>query len=368
MLKVFEAFSGYGSQRIALKNIGFPHEVVGISEIDADALIAYAAIHTNFSDIKGDFEFPDKETMIKELLKFNVPLDYRTFINRAPKLTKSKLEDVYLANNLSKNYGDIRIINPKDLPDFDLFTYSFPCQDISVAGFQGGFDKGSGTRSSLLWESCKIIENKRPSYLLMENVKNLVGRNHIDGFREFLKYLESLGYKNYWDVLNARDYGIPQNRERVFCISILNSEIPFVFPQKKRSNVKVEDLLEKKVAEKYFLKGNQKTSKPIKQDFIYCLDSNYWKGTSLEGFLTKKRRQVVSGDKEIDGMYPARRLTPLETWRFMGCDDDIYNKVNQFISETGQYRLTGNSIVVQVLEEVFKQLKKYHKGGKSDNG
>ena len=124
MLRVFESFAGIGTQRMALKRLGINHEVIGISEIDKFAIKSYEAIH-------GE----------------------------------------------TKNYGDISKIDPNDLPDFDLFTYSFPCQDISMAGKQKGLKKGSGTRSSLLWECERIIEAKRPKYLLMENVKNLVGKN-----------------------------------------------------------------------------------------------------------------------------------------------------------------------------------------------
>ena len=227
MLRVFEAFAGYGSQRMALRNIGIDFEVVGISEIDGDVIQSYAAIHSDFLNKREDIDdhIPeDKEDMISFLEKINVPLDYKTFENKARKLRLPKLKDMYLANKLINNYGDIRRINPMELPDFDLFTYSFPCQDISVAGYQCGLDEDSGTRSSLLWDCCKIIETKKPKYLMMENVKNLVGKNHKGNFLKFLDYLEKLGYKNSWAVLNARDYGIPQNREQVFCISELEAE------------------------------------------------------------------------------------------------------------------------------------------------
>lgn len=216
MLRVFEAFAGYGSQRMALNRCNIQHEVVGISEIEGDAILSYAAIHDNLLDIRhNDMNITDED--MKDYLKsINVPLDYRTFKNKVDSLKGQKLKDMYVANLISKNFGDIRTINPENLPDFDFFTYSFPCQDISVAGYQNGLDIDSGTRSSLLWECCKIIETKKPKYLMMENVKNLVGKNHKKNFEDFLSYLEKLGYTNYWDILNARDYGIPQNRERVF--------------------------------------------------------------------------------------------------------------------------------------------------------
>ncbi len=194
MLRVFEAFAGYGSQRMALRNCGIPFEVVGVSEIDEAVTVSYASIHTDFLKVREQPIEVSEEEMRSFLLKQNVPLDYRTFENRALRLRGQRLKDIYIANKLIKNYGDIRVIDPEKLPDFDFFTYSFPCQDISVSGYQRGLDQDSGTRSSLLWECCKIIEAKRPKYLMMENVKNLVGSNHRANFEKFLIYLESLGY------------------------------------------------------------------------------------------------------------------------------------------------------------------------------
>ena len=357
MIKVFEAFAGYGSQRMALRNANIPHEVVGISEIDGDVILSYASIHENLLKKRESFYEDNEQLMYEFLESINVPLDYKSFELKARKLKGQKLRDIYLANNLCKNYGDIRIIDPALLPDFDFFTYSFPCQDISVAGYQNGFSKNSGTRSSLLWECCKIIETKQPKYLMMENVKNLVGKNHKSNFLKFLNHLETLGYKNYWKVLNARDYGIPQNRERVFCISIrddLNAN--FTFPSPKELDLFMTDLLEDNVPQNFYLKNNQVTDAPIQQKYIYCLDSNYWKGTFLKDFIEKKRRQLVSGPINSDGKYPARRLTPLETWRFMGVKDSDFKNASKLISNTSLYKQSGNSIVVPVLEELFKKL------------
>jgi len=358
MLRVFEAFAGYGSQRMALRNIGIEFEVVGISEIDGDVIQSYAAIHSDFLEKRkhiDNYVPEDKDEMISYLEEINVPLDYKTFENKAKKLRLPKLKDMYLANKLINNYGDIQRINPTTLPDFDLFTYSFPCQDISVAGFQCGLSEDSGTRSSLLWECCKIIETKRPKYLMMENVKNLVGKNHKDNFLKFLDYLESLGYKNSWAVLNARNYGVPQNRERVFCISELESKRDFVFPEPIGLKFKLEDILEKDVDEKYYLNNGQVTDKPIKQEYSYCLDSNYWKGTTLQSFLKKRRRQLVTDRVNESGQYVPRRLTPKETWRLMGVNDEDIDKASQLVSNTSLYKQSGNSIVVQVLEAIFRQ-------------
>lgn len=358
MLRVFEAFAGYGSQRLALRNIGIEFEVVGISEIEGDVIQSYAAIHSDFLEKRehiDNYVPEDKEEMISYLEEINVPLDYKTFENKARKLRLPKLKDMYLANKLINNYGDIQRINPTTLPDFDLFTYSFPCQDISVAGYQCGLNEDSGTRSSLLWECCKIIETKRPKYLMMENVKNLVGKNHKDNFLKFLDYLENLGYTNSWAVLNARDYGVPQNRERVFCISELESKRDFVFPEPIELKFKLDDILEKNVDEKFYLKKDQVIDKPIEQEYSYCLDSNYWKGTTLQSFLKKHRRQLVTDKVNESGQYVPRRLTPKETWRLMGVNDEDIDKASQLVSNTSLYKQSGNSIVVPVLEAIFQQ-------------
>ena len=358
MLRVFEAFAGYGSQRMALRNIGIDFEVVGISEIEGDVLQSYAAIHSDFLEKRKEIDKyvpEDKGEMISYLEGINVPLDYKTFENKARKLKLPKLKDQYLASKLIKNYGDIQNIDPETLPDFDLFTYSFPCQDISVAGYQHGLNEDSGTRSSLLWECCKIIETKKPKYLMMENVKNLVGCNHKENFLKFLEYLESLGYKNSWKILNAREYGIPQNRERVFCISELEGEKDFEFPEPVELRFKLYDILEKDVDDRYYLGNGQLMDVPIEQDYSYCLDSNYWKGVTLNSILEKHRRQLVTDKIDENGKYVPRRLTPKETWRLMGVNEEDIEKASQLISQTSLYKQSGNSIVVSVLEAVFSK-------------
>ena len=358
MLRVFEAFAGYGSQRMALRNIGIEFDVVGISEIEGDVILSYAAIHSDFLEKReniDDYVPEDKEEMISFLEDINVPLDYKTFENRARKLKLPKLKDMYLANKLINNYGDIQGIDPATLPDFDLFTYSFPCQDISVAGYQCGLNENSGTRSSLLWECCKIIETKKPKYLMMENVKNLVGKNHKENFLKFLDYLESLGYKNSWSILNAKDYGVPQNRERVFCISELDSKQIYEFPEPIELETKLYDILDEDVDERYYLKNGQVLDEPINQECSYCLDSNYWKGVTLKSFIEKHRRQLVTDKINESGQYVPRRLTPRETWRLMGVNEEDIEKASKLISQTSLYKQSGNSIVVPVLEAIFRQ-------------
>ena len=190
---------------------------------------------------------------------------------------------------------------------------------------------------------------------MMENVKNLVGRNHIKSFYKFLDYLSSLGYKNSWAILNARDYGTPQNRERVFCISELNGTDEFTFPEPIELKSTLYDVLEKDVDQKFYLNNEQLLDQPIEQKYSYCIDSNYWKGVTLTSFLEKHRRQLVTDKIDKNGKYIPRRLTPKEAWRLMGvCDEDI-KKASILVSQTSLYKQAGNSIAVSVLEAIFKK-------------
>ena len=205
-IRVFTAFSGYDSQCMALDRLkadfpDFDYELVGWAEIDKYAIQAHNAVYPQWAD---------------------------------------------------RNYGDISKINWDEVPDFNLFTYSSPCQDFSNAGLQRGGTEGSGTRSSLLWECRRAILAKKPKYLLLENVAALVSKKFLPLFNRWQRELEEYGYSNYAQVLNAKDYGIPQNRERIFLVSILNGggySFPLKFPLKTR----LKDLLEAVVDEKYYL-------------------------------------------------------------------------------------------------------------------
>jgi DNA (cytosine-5)-methyltransferase 1 len=221
MLKVFTAFSGYDSQCLALNRIGIEYELVGWSEIDKHAIKAHNALFPQWRE---------------------------------------------------RNFGDITQIDWSKVPDFDLFTYSSPCQDFSNAGLMRGGEKGSGTRSSLLWECEKAIRAKLPTYLLMENVAALVNKRFISTFNQWLDVLSSLGYTNYWKVLNAKDYGVLQNRKRVFVVSILNSQEPYYFPEPIETNLRLKDVLEGYVDEKYYL-SNKYLEKFYKTGKV-------WKGMS----------------------------------------------------------------------------------------
>ena len=373
-IKVIELFAGVGSQVMALRNIGIDYEVIGISEIDKFAYKSYEAIHGKV-----------------------------------------------------KNFGDITKINK--LPYCDLLTYSFPCQDLSVAGHQKGINKD--TRSGLLLEVERLLLKAKengtlPRYLLLENVKNLVGKKFIKDFERWLSFLNSLGYYSNWEVLNAKDYGIPQNRERVFVVSSLEN-MHYKFPKPVELKSKMKELLEEKVDDKYYLsekylkcfsdmknrngftrgerfnprkleecntafaittragarptdnfiiqKGHGFNKGGIKENIVPALTKSSWhennfivninpsgKGmngnvynTDLSPTLTTNKGEGIKILQNND--YRIRKLTPLECWRLMGFRDmDYYAAKSVGISDAQLYKQAGNSIVVTVLEAIFRNL------------
>lgn len=208
-IKLLSLFSGIGAFEKALDNLNIPYELVRYCEIDKYASKSYAAVHNVSEDM---------------------------------------------------NLGDITKVDEKLLPkDIDLITYGFPCQDISLAGkLKGLFNEdGTQTRSGLFFEALRIIEETQPRVAIAENVKNLVGKKFKEQFEIVLDSLDNAGYNNYWKVLNAKDYGIPQNRERVFIVSIRkdidNGE--FEFPEGFPLELRLKDMLEEAVDEKFYLSG-----------------------------------------------------------------------------------------------------------------
>ena len=258
-------FSGIGCQERGIESTDlFDLNVICTSDIDKDAVLSYAAVHCGLTEelVNTYTEYPTREEMAKQLTEIN--LGYKPEKNKVQdwyKLAKSKkndLEKYWLANKLTKNLGDISKI--ESLPYADLWTISFCCQDISVAGKMKGLKPDSGTRSSLLWENIKLLkrakdDNMLPKYLMFENVKNLVGKKFISDFNNLLDVLDELGFNSYWDVLNAKECGVPQNRERVFVICIRKDidKHTYKFPKPFDNGVRLKDVLDSKVDEKYYL-------------------------------------------------------------------------------------------------------------------
>lgn len=199
MLKVLELFGGIGACTKALKRLGIDYKVVDYVEIDKYAVKSYNAINNTTFEPQDICEW-------------------------------------------DKNI------------DVDLIMHGSPCQDFSLAGKQAGGDEGSGTRSSLMYETIRIVKKLKPRYVIWENVKNLLSKKHRHNFDAYLEIMEQLGYTNYYQVLNAKDYGIPQNRERVFTISIRTDlDRGYIFPPKEELKLRLKDMLEDKVDEKYFI-------------------------------------------------------------------------------------------------------------------
>ena len=253
-IRLIELFSGYGSQAMALERIGANFTRYKAIEFDKFAMNSYNAIHgTNF------------------------------------KVT------------------DIRDIHAEDLEVVDtdkycyIMTYSFPCTDLSIAGKMKGMKKGSGTRSGLLWEVERLLKemDKKPQVLLMENVPQVHGKNNKEDFQQWISFLESIGYKNYWKDLNAKDFGVPQNRKRCFMVSLLGN-YTYHFPSHKNdTSIKISDLLEDTVEEKYYLHSD-KAKKLIEQLNERNVLTESTSKMCVDGTINNPR------EKEIANCIPAR--------------------------------------------------------------
>lgn len=329
MLRYLSLFSGIGAFEKALTNLGVKYELVNYCEIDKYASKSYSAIH-------------------------GIPE--------------------------SKNLWDITKVNVFNLPtNIDLLTYGFPCQDISLAGKQKGMfnEDGSLTRSGLFFKTLDVIECVKPKIAIAENVKALTSKKFSEQFKTVLDSLEKAGYHNYWKVLNAKDYGIPQNRERVFIVSIrkdIDHNI-FEFPKPYSLEKRLKDFLEPHVDEKYFLSD--------KMISYISAPNQKWTGNNNGAFINKdiastlntgegSRRcdasNYVSNDLpdnfnlqndclQIREKTKIRKLTPKECWRLMGFDDEDFEKAKVVpTSNTQLYKQAGNSIVVDVLEEIFRMM------------
>lgn len=425
-LKILELFGGIGACSKALEKLRIEYEISDYVEIDKYAVKSFNAMHdTNFEP--------------QDICKWD------------------------------KNI------------DVDLIMHGSPCQDFSLAGKQAGGDEGSGTRSSLMYETIRIVEKLKPKYVIWENVKNVISKKHRHNFENYLNKMEELGYKNYWEVLNAKDYGIPQNRERVFTVSIRDDSgikksaflgvfyyidydaINFEFPPKQELKLKLKDMLEEEVDGKYYLSDkmlnyivadnekwtgnnsksviNKKIASAINtgEGSRRCDASNYvsnnfegncdlkyvvrkygifdsdksthqagsvydknglaptldtmqggWRQPCIEiknatkkGYLEayngdgidiSSRMQYHRGnvqkgsiqtittsggnDRGVMENLRIRKLTPKECWRLMGFDDEDFEKAEKVNSNTQLYKQAGNSIVVNVLMAIVKELLK----------
>lgn len=404
-VKLFEAFSGIGCQRMAFEKAGIDYEMVGISEIDKYALQSYMSIH-------GE----------------------------------------------TKNFGSITDIKGKDLPHIDVFTWSFPCTDLSKAGKQAGMS--IGTRSGLVYEVLRILHEAKkhdtlPKVLIMENVVDLIQSKFIRQFQEVQLELEEIGYTNYVETMNAKDYGVAQNIDRVFMVSILG-DYYYEFPKPFKLDKRLKDYLEDEVDEKYYISeammnyltdkterngfvrgdrfrpldkeasygmaittcaGSRPTDNFIKEPMIgYAIKSREFENTGWQeisptlcdidykdpkvvyipeatenGFYKQAIQTFKSNDCKYgdtinafnnyvdkSGNSPTittrqegkktailpitqdlriRKLTPLECWRLMGIDDEDFYKAEKVVSNSQLYKQAGNGIVVDVFAQIVGAMK-----------
>lgn len=316
-INLLSLFSGIGAFEKALENLHIPFHLVGYSEIDKHASKAYSLIHGVSDDL---------------------------------------------------NYGDITKIDEKSIPPLiDLITYGFPCQDISILGKERGLfgDSGNKTRSGLFYDALRIIKHIKPKIAIAENVKNLTSKRFRADFDEILQSLDEAGYSNYWQVLNAKDYNIPQNRERVLIVSVrkdVDTGI-FKFPEPLPLELKLKDLLEDDVEEKYYL-----NDKKIKMFSDMTNRNGFIRGKRFNPFeldddrvahtITTRPTSRPEGNfiKSNSGL-KIRGLTPKECFRLMGFDDkDVDILVKHGVSDAQLFKMAGNSIVVTMLGYLFKNL------------
>lgn len=470
-VRIFDIFAGIGALHQSLKELGVPVRVTNLSEIDIEATISYASGHIdNFKDL--EFEYPSAEEMRQWLIDRNIGYSFEKNKSSVPRMKLEKLKLAYKANVLLNNLGDISKIDYDKIEDFDLMNMSFPCTDLSNAGQQRGMrnEDGTPTRSGLYVYSIKAVRAKKPKYVMIENVKALIQKKFIEDFYSVINELEECGYNCYYPTkkdkkgnklpicLNSKDFGIPQNRERIFVIAIRKDidTKTFEFPIGGDYGVRLKDVLENYVDEKYYLSEEiQKRFKLNGRSDDNRNDINAV-GTSAPEYRTigqrditygvngimstltatdyKQPKQILDklddcgvtvceqrcdeglrffkdnicgalrtidacGDKRIiengairgrynsegkieqklelrgDGVTNTlttvekdnvvienanlriRKLTPLECWRLMGFRDGAFYKAQELgVSDSQLYKQAGNSIVVNVLYYIFKNL------------
>ena len=362
-IRLIELFAGIGSQAKALKNLGIDFEHWYVCELDKHAVKSYNAVHnTNFT---------------------------------TSDITKITANDLNITDTKEYTY---------------LLTYSFPCQDLSNAGRGGGMEKGSGTRSGLLWEVERLLTEctELPQVLLMENVPQVNSEKNKDHFEKWIAFLKSKGYSNHWQNLNVRDFGIPQTRSRCFMVSILGN-YSFEFPKPIPLEKRLIDVMEHNVDEKYYLDGKYESILKVNDNYsllcggtigkmhdisrrvyhpeyiapaLHTCGGGYQEPKVFEpcviGGIGEKKsnggRQWYQQDRIYDDKIAIsvttsfqpyyldthqgrpRKLTPKECWRLMGFDDEDFIVAETVCSNSQLYKQAGNSIVVNVLMAIFKEL------------
>ena len=421
-IRLIEFFAGYGSQALALKYLGVPFEHWKICEWAIKSIQAYKDIHFTNNDIDYSNGFY-KQKLQEMLFELGISSNYNEPMTKQQieRLSEQQLRTIW--NNIvaTHNLVNIQQVKGKDLEIIDtdkydyILTYSFPCQDLSLAGKGKGMSDTS-TRSGMLWEVERILSEcyelgTMPQILLMENVPQVHGIDNLQDFNKWKSRLEQLGYKNYFQDLIATDYGIPQTRNRCFMVSILG-DYSYTFPKPIPLKLKLKDMLEDNVDEKYYLSdkminyiysddnagkynrkaarescdrsiergiactitttaGNRPTDNFIKvknatkQGYLEATDGD---GIDISSRMEHHRGNVqkdkiqtltTSGGNDrgvVNSDLRIRKLTPKECFRLQGVKDEDFEKCAKNQSDSSLYHLAGDSIVVNVLMAIFKQL------------
>ncbi len=400
-MNIVELFAGIGSQRRALTNLGVNCKVLKIAEWYIPAILAYDSIHNGERNLR-EIKDVKIEEIRQELGKFTFSLNGKVPLKkgRIMSMNETLLRNLYIANKRTGNLVSINKVSGSELPEnIDLLTYSFPCQDLSnmgaLHGYTNGIDKNLVSRSGLLWEVERIIKEKLearesiPRILLMENVSSLLAKRHKEDFAMWVKSLENTGYSiNKHFLMNARDYGVPQNRNRIFMISVYTKDLNKTkIDEVKRileQDVKLEEM--RKLQEylrisdkgKYYQEALQAqpndtaSRRGIYKKNYYLYGKKRRNAKYCSTITTKQDRHPNSGVIEFQTKRNNYRfLTARETFLLMGFTDKDYeaiensnfkyNKSRWFFSRDKYYSLAGNSIVVGVLEKVFEQVIKIDK-------
>lgn len=386
IINVFEVFAGVGSQLRALKNIeeelGVEIKSLGLVEWYIDAIVSYQTIHSH----EEKNSYVSKEVMISELQQLTLSKDSKIPVSKnyftkqnEEKLTKYYqyclpfIETLKNPNSEKLYYTDINKVNviPKDI---DIFTYSFPCQDLSQQGNQLGIQED--TRSGLLLQVKRILKQNKdrlPKTLLMENVKSLTNKKFISQFEDWIKFLKELGYTSTWKVINSTDFGSAQNRERVFMVSKLNKKA-YNWPVKIKHNKTLKNILDTdseitnqvlELTSKIKRKGitefkttSNNITKAFIKDWSNFNSENYvYKnegfGPTLTASGANSRLKFYFKNKDI-----FRYINYQEAFKYMGFTKQDANKImkTNLVSENKIIFMAGNSISVEVLEHIFKNL------------
>ncbi len=422
-IRLIELFSGYGSQALALKYLGVEFEHWKICEWAIKSIQAYRDIHFSDSFVPGGVLDIPKEHIIESLYTWGISNNYNEpmTLEQIKRLKNENLYNIYENIIVTNNLVNIQQVKGKDLEIIDsdiydyILTYSFPCQDLSLAGKRKGMSDNL-TRSGMLWEVERILNECKelgalPQILLMENVPQVHSQENIEDFYKWQLSLEKLGYKNYVQDLIATDYEIPQTRNRCFMVSILG-DYSYTFPTPIPLKLRLKYFLENDVDEKYylsdkmikgFLKESNDSSFPRKERFLQTLNMTNKKGiastittkansratdnfikiknTTKKGYLKAedgdgidissrmehhrgtvqkgKTQTLTTMGGENNGVLVSnlkiRSLTPKECFRLMGVKDEDFEKCAKNQSNASLYHLAGDSIVTNVLMAIFKQ-------------